>query len=110
MKIFTNYLSFLNEANLDMLIAHGLPNGKLENGKQYKWIETTTEYNKDKKLQPITVTFKNMINDEWALFSFAETKNGHNQGDEQKIEIHSIYPLDVNVDGWGNTLNYKYKN
>lgn len=106
-------LFLITEGNMEMLIAHGLPNGKLETYKEYLWVEKTGNFgdgvSKEKKLPPIKVQFNSMINDEWGNFTFSETKNGHKQGEKQKIEIHSIYPLDLQVDGFNNPINYKSK-
>jgi hypothetical protein len=48
-------------------------------------------------------------NEEWGMFRFQESKNGHKSGEEQKIEIHSVYPLNLEVDGFNKPVNYKSK-
>lgn len=50
-----------------------------------------------------------MYNEEWGFFKFQENKNGHKIGEEAKIEITSIYPLDIEVDSFYKPVNYKSK-
>jgi hypothetical protein len=110
MKNIKKFNSFINEElNLDMMNAHGIKDGKLEMNKEYLWIEKITKYDKEKRLEPIKVLFMGMLNDEWGRFKFRENKNEHKIGEEQKIEIHSVYPLDLKVDGSYKPINYKSK-
>jgi hypothetical protein len=103
------YIKLFEELNLDMMNAHGIKDGKLEMNKEYLWIEKVIKYGKEERLSPIRVFFKGMYNEEWGFFKFQENKNGHKNGEEQKIEISSIYPLDLDVDGSNKPLNYKSK-
>jgi hypothetical protein len=99
------------ELNLDMMNAHGIKDGKLEMNKEYLWIEKEIKYGKEERLSPIRVFFKGMLsgNEDWGIFRFQENKNGHKNGEEQKIEISSIYPLDLVVDSFYKPVNYKSK-
>ena len=103
------YIKLFEELNLDMMNAHGIKDGKLEINKEYLWIEKVIKYGKEERLSPIRVFFKGMYNEEWGFFKFQENKNGHKIGEEAKIEISSIYPLDLDVDGFNKPLNYKSK-
>jgi len=102
--------NFLNEElNLDMMDAHGIKDGKLELNKEYLWLEKEISHGKENRLPPIKVFFKGMYNEEWGFFKFQEDKNGHKNGEEAKIEISSIYPLDLEVDSFYKPVNYKSK-
>lgn len=105
------YLRTFEELNIDMMNAHGIKDGKLEMNKEYLWIEKETTHGEEKRLPPIKVFFKGMMNnnEEWGFFKFQESKNGHKVGEEQKIEISSIYPLDLKVDSFNSPTNYKSK-
>jgi hypothetical protein len=112
MKNIKKFNSFINEElNLDMMNAHGIKDGKLEINKEYLWIEKITKYDKEERLAPIKVLFKGMLsgNDEWGMFRLQENKNDHKIGEERKIEIHSVYPLDLEVDSFNKPVNYKSK-
>jgi len=97
------------ELNLDMMNAHGIKDGKLEMNKEYLWIEKEIKHGKEERLSPIRVFFKGMYNEEWGHFEFHENKNGHKIGEKQKIEIHSVYPLNLQVGVSNEPLNYKSK-
>ena len=105
------YIKLFEELNLDMMNSHGIKDGKLEMNKEYLWVEKVTKNSKEERLQPIKVFFKGMIsgNEDWGIFRFQENKNGHKKEEEQKIEISSIYPLDLQVDGFNKPINYKSK-
>jgi hypothetical protein len=102
------HLKTFEELNIDMMNSHGIKDGKLEPNKEYLWIEKGTRHEKEYNMPPIKVKYLSFYNDEWGNFEFCENKNGHKAGEKQKIEIHSIYPLNLQVDGFNNPTNYKH--